>query len=463
MDDVATAPAGTRGIRGIRGTVDRDYLRQPGVTDVGRRLLAAFAARPDLVSPYGNRFLNRPVFLDAAETRGLETDLRALVRLMASLPARLSGGHRGRFARRLGHTGRFVEVMDEASGGPPRTPPLVARADLLHDGTGFKVLEVNVSGALGGFHNEVMAEIALGLPEIARFTAERRLRHRHSLELAADVLRRRVARPRPVVAVVDWPSSYDDEVVKQIHHLAEYLGDRGFWAIPGYADALRIRDGRVVMDGVAVDAVWRMHNLPEMIDDQDDVELAADMLRMEREGLVRSMTPFTDELLDSKAVLALLFEPEVRAGLTAAEIALVDRFVAPCRRVPGPGAALDAAVRGWRAEQSEFVLKAFSGKSGSGVTVGWAVDEREWAAALAEAAAQGGHLVQRRVRPVPEPFPDREVEGRTEPWFLKWGVFLIGGRYGGAMVDGARALDASVVNQGRSDGSGAVFDAAPDA
>ncbi|MEU3314397.1 hypothetical protein ABZ743_17210 [Streptomyces sp. NPDC006662] len=57
-------------------------------------------------------------------------------------------------------------------------------------------------------------------------------------------------------------------------------------------------------------------------------------------------------------------------------------------------------------------------------------------------------ILQRRVRPVPEPFP-APGGGPTEPAVLTWGVFLAGHGYGGAYLRGTTAPAAGVISSAR--------------
>lgn len=92
------------------------------------------------------------------------------------------------------------------------------------------------------------------------------------------------------------------------------------------------------------------------------------------------------------------------------------------------------------AEREHLVLKPTALHSGAGVIQGWLTTPAEWERQLA-AAMDSPFVLQRRVRPLAEPFPARSG---PEPWVLWWGAFLGGAGYGGAIVRGSKDPDAGI-------------------
>jgi hypothetical protein len=91
------------------------------------------------------------------------------------------------------------------------------------------------------------------------------------------------------------------------------------------------------------------------------------------------------------------------------------------------------------------VLKPSLLHSGWGVLLGWhpAVSPRLWRDRLADAMT-GSWVLQRRVRPVPELFPDDE--GELIPWIVAWGVFTGVNGYSGMFARAATVTsDNSVI------------------
>jgi len=89
---------------------------------------------------------------------------------------------------------------------------------------------------------------------------------------------------------------------------------------------------------------------------------------------------------------------------------------------------------------------------GAGIVTGWRVDADEWAARVA-AAKDGAWVLQRRVRPEPEPFPVVGSAGYHDV-YMNWGTFIadpraIGGDgYAGCIVRGTTDADVGVVAMG---------------
>ena len=70
---------------------------------------------------------------------------------------------------------------------------------------------------------------------------------------------------------------------------------------------------------------------------------------------------------------------------------------------------------------------------GNGVVLGWmpGLTAQEWRGHV-EAALGSPYVLQRRVRPTPQLFPN--TDGDLQPWNLLWGVFSVVTGYGGANV-----------------------------
>ena len=77
--------------------------------------------------------------------------------------------------------------------------------------------------------------------------------------------------------------------------------------------------------------------------------------------------------------------------------------------------------------------------AGKGVVLGWddRLTDEQWREKL-EAALGGPYIVQRRIRPTVELFPDED--GELQPWNVLWGMFTVANGYGGA---NARAIPAA--------------------
>jgi hypothetical protein len=97
------------------------------------------------------------------------------------------------------------------------------------------------------------------------------------------------------------------------------------------------------------------------------------------------------------------------------------------------------------AHQQDLALKPAVGHGGIGVILGWGnLSPARWRGQLASGSG-APFIVQRRIRPTPEPFPTEE--GGPTPWIPVWGVFTTAPGYGGVSSRVAPAIEGlGVVN-----------------
>ena len=113
--------------------------RGVGWDEVWRAAQAAVDLGP---TSYYGRCLTRPGFLGRADRDGLERDLGHLHDALTALPDRLYGGDLGAFARAAGANADQVSAVLRGQGAAPSR---LTRADLYHDGNGFRLMEVNIA------------------------------------------------------------------------------------------------------------------------------------------------------------------------------------------------------------------------------------------------------------------------------------------------------------------------------
>jgi hypothetical protein len=395
---------------------------------------------------YGGRCLPRPVFLTYPEWTGLARQLDHLLTALEALPDRLFGGDRAAYARALGLTDRQVAAVQR---NPSGRMTRLGRADLYHDGTGFRLMELNLGSTIGSQDNAVLNQALLADPLVAEFTTQHGLSYVDTLVELVDTLRAECEVPagrRPVVAAVDLPEVFA-ELEPQLRLSAVALAPLGLDVVPAHLGQLRFKDGRVWLDGRTVDVVYRIFVLSDL-NKPHGAELIEPVLRAVERGEVTMFTPIDTVLYSSKAALAMLSEEANRHLLSEAERASLDRLLPWTRMVRDETVTVDGErvdLREYAVDQrEELALKPTAMYGGAGVVLGWEVDEHEWQRQLTEATGRP-YVLQRRVRGVPELFP---APDGPEPWLLRWGVFSVHRGYGGASVVGSRNLAGGVLNLG---------------
>jgi hypothetical protein len=430
----------------IRNTITRNYLDMVERLRMPANELVDVARREDVLDAtvYRGRCLTRPVFLDRAEHAELSTDLLALHAALTELPNRLFGGDLGAFARAVGMTeGQTTAILRTRSDAPTR----LGATDIYHDGTAFRLMELNMGSNVGGLDNAVLNSAFLTHPAFAEFAGTHGLAYVDTFEELAHTLLTECKIPtgqRPFVAAADWPATYAG-LETRLKDSAARLGKLGIDIVPCHLGQLSVRDGRVWLHDRPVDLLYRIFLIEDLLD-PDAPELIDPVLRAAERGEIKIFTPLDAELYGSKGALAMVSDEANRHLYTDAQLASLDRIVPWTRMVrPGPvtveGEQVDLLDYAWGARQ-DLVLKPTTLHGGQGVVPGWLADPDEWRSSVT-AALDGPFILQHRIRPEPEPFP---AETGTEPLVVNWRVFLSANGYAGVIGRGVDDPDAGVSN-----------------
>lgn len=424
----------------------RRYLDRVRPSAAGRhaRLTGLPIAAPE-------KFLPRPVLLDAAEHRSVTTDVATVFDLLASLPERLFGGDLARYAAAVGMTPVQAELAVRGAG--PR-PVRFGRVDLYRDAGGFRLLEFNVGSALGGMEIAAVCRAELADPATAEFAAAEGLTFADPLTALVETMTAtfgelagmRAAGRRPVVALTDWPASYA-EIGPYLQYLARLLSGYGVDAVACHLDELEYTAAGVRVHDRRIDVVHRFVLPADHIDGPGAPARVARLLAAAESGAVRLFTPPDSELYGNKAALALLSEHAGDPRFTRAERTVIERFVPATRFVRDDGTIADVLRH-----RAEYVLKPSLLHGGRAVVAGWTIGADEWAARVRRAVGTGA-VVQRRVRPVAERYPG------TDPMFVNYGVFLATGGYGGATARGGADPDVGVLSMSAGARPGCILHA----
>ncbi len=387
---------------------------------------------------FAGRVLNRPGLLEHAQVRRLGADLETLYQCVTSLPGRLFGGDLGAFALATGVPEQQVGAVVRGRGNAPSR---LSRADLYLDDTGFRLMEFNMSAALGGIDTVGLMRTMLAHPFMAGFAAEHNLGYVDTYVEVAETLRAECGFPAgttPFVAFCDWPASFA-QIEPELHKNAAALTRLGMESIACHLGQLRVdEDFNVWLGEHRVDVVYRVFLMEDLLDPSGPA-LIEPLLSAAERGTVRIFSPMDAELYGSKGALALLSDEANRGLFSAEELACLDRLLPWTRMVrPGPvtvdGRSVPLEEYAISARE-ELILKPVLLHGGAGVTPGWQTEPDEWAALVAESMG-GNSVLQRRIYPHTELFPSDD--GPVEH-LLVWGAFLGARGYAGMYLRGRPA------------------------
>ncbi|MEV5595346.1 hypothetical protein [Streptomyces sp. NPDC052496] len=425
---------------------------------------AAAHASATLTLAYQDRFLNGPAFLGETERRAVVADLHTVHALLRSLPDRVFGGSVSALAAAVGMDPLQSALITRSA----RTGSLLplGRADLYHDGTGFRLLEFNITSALGGFENADINRAMLAYPPLAEFVRRHGLRYQDTLgcmvrsmyaECAANLPTDRA----PVVAVVDTVENFT-VVGPRLRVFAAKLADHGVEGIACDLGELTYPGGRPTVAGRAVDVVFRYFLAEDLTDPAPAAQLEP-LLSVVEQGRVGLFSRLDAELYGNKGTLAMLSDEQHRDLFDAAELACVDRLLPWTRyvrpRTTDPGGTRIDTLPYALAHQHELILKPTLLHGGNGITAGWEAEPAQWEHKVTS-AMHGPFVLQHRVRPMAEPFPDGA--GGLQELFLNWGLYLSARSaeddgYAGGFVRGSTDPGVGVVSVGSGAAVGCVF------
>jgi len=442
-----------------------DHLARLGVDPAD--LTTHAAASEKLTVAYGQRFLPCPVFLEPGEATRLGQDLLTVHDLLTSLPDRLFDGDRVALGRALGLTETQTAL---ATWAPAGSPTVLARSDLYRAADGFKLLELNITSALGGFENADINRAMLRHPALSGFVAEHSLTYRDTFRAIADTVRHelgdRVTGRRPVLALADWPDSFPT-LRRRLEFMTELFDEVGVDAVACHVGQLVERNGPLTVQGRVVDAVYRFFLLEDLPTAQERA-LVEPVLSAARRGTILLFAGLEAELYGNKGALAMLSDDRHAHVFTAREQDCLRRFLPWTRyvrpRTTGPGGDTVDLVGYATEHRDDLILKPVMLHGGAGIVAGWQAEPAEWAARLAD-AMDGPWVLQQRVRPAPEPFPLVGGDGYHD-LHLNWGVFVAdpkatgGDGYAGCIVRGTVDAEVGVVSMGTGALVGCCFDPA---
>jgi hypothetical protein len=318
-----------------------------------------------------------------------------------------------------------------------RDPSPVSRLDAFftHERGGLRFTEYNAETPAAAAYNDVLAEVTYGLPVMRLFLRKYEVRPQPARHLVMHALLDAYrswsgTREKPKIAILDWREvpTFSEFVITQ-----QYLQSQGLDCIIADPRECEYRNGRLYAAGKHVDLIYKRVLITELIE-RGGMDHA--VVRAVRDGAACMVNPFRCKILHKKASLAVLSD-EVNADMFTADQndAIAAHIpwtrVLEERRTLLDGVEIDL-VPFVAANRDRFVLKPNDEYGGSGIVLGWDVDDEDWSAAL-RLAADEPYIVQERITLPEEAYPslvdghvvitDRIID--TAP-FIFHGAFMDG-------------------------------------
>jgi len=337
-----------------------------------------------------------------------------------------------------------------------RDPSPVSRLDafFVHDRGGLRFTEYNAETPAAAAYNDVLGEVFLGLPVMREFLKRFEVRPQPSRQNVMHALvdawcQWSGGRSRPRIAILDWN---DVPTWSEFVITSEYLRSQGFEctiADPAEAD---YRGDTLYVAGMPVDLIYKRVLISELIERGG---MDHPVVRAVRDRRVCMVNPFRCKILHKKASLAVLSDERNTGLFTDAEQRAIAAHIPWTRRIEERhttrnGERIDLIPHVLE-QREQLVLKPNDEYGGTGIVLGWRVDDTEWERAIAR-ALETSHVVQERVDIPIEAYPSL-VDGRVmiEDRILDTAPFI----WYGSWMDGCltRLSTESLVNVTAGGGS----------
>jgi len=353
-----------------------------------------FGERP--LCPFG-----RPNFI----SREAYDQVRGVCRLIFSAVQKLEDHLGPRLYDLVDVTPEELELIAIDPGFRSSSP--LSRLDSFLTTSAYQFVELNAETPAGTAYNEVLTDVFLELPVMARFQESHRLTRFRSMQRLLETLVRchREAggkTERPTIAIVD----YEEVPTRTEHHLCrDFFESRGYPSIVCDPRHLTYEGGRLRHEDREIDIVYKRLLVNEFLDRIDQLDALVAAIK---ERAVTLVNPLRCKPIHKKAIFAVLTDEEHQLALSDAERAAVRDHVPWTRRVAEgrtrhEGREIDLLAM-IRERRDGLVIKPNDEYGGKGVFIGWELDESEWDAAI-ETALDGSYVVQEKVELRRQEFP----------------------------------------------------------
>jgi hypothetical protein len=443
----------------VGNPVTQRYLDRGAHDESLRRSGSLARYAPACEHTYRKLLLSRPFFVADAVVDKAARDCGRIFDLMTVVPERIFGGDWRRYCAAIGMDELTTRVALRAATG---RPPKHGRADMVFDGTSFKLIELNVGSELGGYD---CSELNTGLLQVDAFRAfadECGLSYVDTCQVIADTLRR-AARPvagdrEPVVVLLEWMNGFDG-MPEPYQSFKEAMAAHGLRVELAEIQHVVNRDDKLYLGDEPIDLILRYFMLPHITADPRGEEIVDPVMRAHEAGKTLLFTHLETTMWSYKDNLVFLSDPRYRHAFTPEEGEFIDSVLPWTRRLVDETTEVDGQTVGLldycRAHREDLILKPHAGYGAYGTVAGREASDEEWAKSLAENLG-GEYIVQRAVTAYIEQVENLET-GELEDWRPIWGVLFNDSGYFGTFIRARRASATSVINWTTTTGVTSVF------
>jgi uncharacterized circularly permuted ATP-grasp superfamily protein len=355
----------------------------------------------------------RPRFLTAAQYTFLQQRVGALLPAFDRMYDRAMEDAEFRVQFRL------LDWEETLIGHHPgfRNPSPVSRLDAFftHERGGLRFTEYNAETPAAAAYNDVLAEVTYGLPIMRLFLRQYEVRPQPARHLVMHALLDAYrswsgTRARPRIAILDWREvpTYSEFVITQ-----QYLDSQGLQCVIADPREVEYRGGKLYAGDMQIDLIYKRVLITELVERGG---LEHPVVQAVRDGAVCMVNAFRCKILHKKASLAVLSDERNTGMYTQPELDAISMHIpwtrlVEERRTLFHGEEVDL-IPFMQENRERLVLKPNDEYGGSGIVLGWDVDDTGWEQAM-QLAMSEPYVVQERITLPEEAYPSL-VDGRVE-------------------------------------------------
>jgi len=327
----------------------------------------------------------------------------------------------------------------------------ITRLDAFRSASGLHFIEFNADCPGGAGHNDGLVETFRALDTYRAVEREFDLEPLFLQPAVATALieawREWGGTHAPTVALVGWFDRLGLTVEAVMAGTQPLLEAGAGSVIAVEPEALEFDGRRLSAGGVAIDLVYRLMLVPDVLAAPDDLKPLLDALR---KNAVCMVNPFRAELMGHKALFALLTDPDFHLHLDPAELEVI-RDHLPWGRLlregstSGPDGNKVDLLEYVIANREELVLKPTHEAKGTGVELGWHHSASSWEDAV-RAGLEVDFVVQKKIPTQTVAYPSAEPGMPVKAMYEDTDPFVARGRLGGFLT---RLSEAEIVNVAR--------------
>jgi amino acid adenylation domain-containing protein len=396
----------------------------------------------DIRKKIGNRLPHDwPTFAGPDRVEAMKEAAVETFKLMRGIPFRVFDGNIQQMSRYYGLPENMVRTQMTGV-TPEKLDRLMGRGDYVLTAGGFKCIEYNVSGNIGGLNANFWKAYYLENEIIDGFLKEYKLRPRHinyvyrllehMVEIAAENEEASGDQLNLAIVMQDYGAGLTEnskEAERLLNDAYREIGGRRGDVIFCDYPHLSVMENRLYH-------VSRGKKQIHVLLETNGGAVPPEILELMKHNRIQILNGPVTGLLSNKLNHAILSEHCQSDRYTEEEKAAIMKYIPWSRKIEnkttsykGETVALMDLIK---EERQRFIIKPAVGMGGQGVWAGDYTMPREWEKLLQQALKDGKWLVQERLES--EPLLYQTHEDRLEPHDTVWGMAVFGDRYGGGFV-----------------------------